>query len=73
MDASLVALDKVSASQPAQRHFLDAVGQSGHLLSSYYDDALEDWRAGRLRKMRVTTADIADGALGALTLTPIVR
>ena len=44
--------------------FLDAVGQSGHLLSPHYDDFLHDWRAVRHRKMRMERADIERGALG---------
>ena len=50
--------------------FLDAVGQSGHFLSSRYDDALADWRAVRHRKMRVERAAIEQGALGSLRLVP---
>jgi penicillin G amidase len=50
--------------------FLDAVGESGHVLSSHYDDFLNDWRAVRHRKMRTDRADIDRGALGHLRLTP---
>jgi penicillin amidase len=50
--------------------FLDAVGQSGHFLSKYYDDALKEWQTVTLRKMRTTPGDIASGAIGQLTLTP---
>ena len=38
--------------------FLDAVGQSGHVLSPHYDDFLSDWRAVKHRKMRMDRADI---------------
>jgi penicillin amidase len=48
----------------------DAVGQSGHPLSSHYDDALKTWRDVQHRKMRMTRADVERGALGTLTLTP---
>jgi penicillin amidase len=50
--------------------FLDAVGQSGHFLSRYFDDFLGDWRAVRHRKMRMDRADIDRGAIGHLRLTP---
>ena len=50
--------------------FLDAVGQSGHPLSRHYDDALEDWRAVKHKKMRVDRAAIEKGALGHLRLVP---
>ena len=50
--------------------FLDAVGQSGHFLSSHYDDFLADWRSVRHKKMRTDRADIERGALGHLGLAP---
>jgi penicillin amidase len=50
--------------------FLDAVGQSGHVLSPRYDDALQDFSAGRHRKMRMDRAEIEKGAIGRLRLTP---
>jgi len=50
--------------------FLDAVGESGHFLSTHYDDFLKDWRAVTHKKMRMDRADIDRGALGHLRLTP---
>jgi len=50
--------------------FLDAVGQSGHVLSPRYDDALQDWSAGRHKKMRMDRAEIEQDAIGHLRLTP---
>ena len=50
--------------------FLDAVGQSGHFLSSQYDAFLKDWRAVKHKKMRMDRADIERGAIGHLRLTP---
>ena len=50
--------------------FLDAVGESGHVLSPHYDDFLNDWRAVRHRKMRMDRADIERGRLGHLRLVP---
>jgi penicillin amidase len=50
--------------------FLDAVGQSGHVLSPRYDDALKDWSAGRNRMMRMDRSDIEREAIGRLRLEP---
>ena len=50
--------------------FADALGQSGHLLSRHYDDALADWRAVRHQPMRMERADVERGAIGRLRLTP---
>jgi penicillin amidase len=50
--------------------FIDAVGQSGHFLSRYYDDFMTDWQGVRDRKMRMTRTEASDGALGKLVLTP---
>ena len=50
--------------------FLDAVGESGHVLSKHYDDFQKDWRAVKHRRMRMERADIEQGALGHLRLTP---
>ena len=60
----------VDLSPANDSRFLDAVGQSGNVLSSHYDDALADWSAGRLRKMRMDRAEIERGAIGHLRLTP---
>jgi penicillin amidase len=50
--------------------FLDAVGESGHPLSPHYDDFLQAWRAVTHKKMRMDRADIDQGALGHLRITP---
>ena len=50
--------------------FSDSVGQSGHFLSPHYDDALEDWRQVRHKKMRMERSDIDAGSLGTLRLVP---
>jgi len=50
--------------------FIDAVGESGHFLSTHYDDFLKDWRAVQHRKMRMDRAEVERGALGHLRLTP---
>jgi penicillin amidase len=53
--------------------FLDAVGQSGHVLSTRYDDFLPDWQAVAHRPMRMHRAAIEEGAIGALRLVPAAR
>ncbi len=50
--------------------FIDDLGQSGHFLSPHYDDFLPDWRAVKLRTMRMDRAAIENGALGHLRLKP---
>ncbi|HWF83732.1 MAG TPA: penicillin acylase family protein [Vicinamibacterales bacterium] len=51
------------------RYLVD-VGESGHFLSPHYADFLPDWKAVRLRKMRMERTDIDRGAIGHLRLTP---
>ena len=60
----------VDLSPANNSRFIDAVGQSGHFLSRHYDDFMTDWRDVRDRKMRMTRAEIDEGALGRLVLTP---
>jgi penicillin amidase len=50
--------------------FLDAVGESGHFLSPHYDDFQRDWHDVRHKKMRMSRADVDNGAIGHLRLTP---
>ena len=60
----------VDLSPANNSRFIDAVGQSGHFLSRHYDDFMTDWRDVRDRKMRMTRAEVDEGALGRLVLTP---
>ncbi len=60
----------VDLSPANDSRFLDAVGQSGHVLSPHYDDALPLWAAGTQRKMRMDRSQVEPGAIGHLTLTP---
>jgi penicillin amidase len=60
----------VDLSPANDSRFLDAVGQSGHFLSSRYDDALQSWREVRHRKMRMDRQEIETGAVGHLRLVP---
>jgi penicillin amidase len=60
----------VDLSPANDSRFQDAVGQSGHFLSSRYDDFIESWQAVRHRPMRMERADIERGATGWLKLMP---
>jgi penicillin amidase len=43
----------VSLTNPNDGRFILSTGQSGHFLSSHYDDYLSDWQAVRYRPMRL--------------------
>jgi penicillin amidase len=60
----------VDLSPDNDSRFLDAVGQSGHLLSPGYDNFLEFFTAVDHRPMRMVGGAIAVGALGTLRLRP---
>jgi penicillin amidase len=60
----------VDLSPANDSRFLDAVGQSGHFLSSHYDDFLSDWQGVRHRPMSMDRGDIEQGAIGRLRLVP---
>jgi penicillin G amidase len=60
----------VDLSPANDSRFLDAVGQSGQVLSPHYDDALPLWAAGKHRRMLMDRAAIEKGAVGRLRLTP---
>jgi penicillin amidase len=60
----------VDLSPANDSRFLDAVGESGHFLSTHYDEFLEDWRNVRHRRMRMDRGDIEQGAIGHLRLSP---
>src|SRR5262245_34211942 len=51
--------------------FLDAVGQSGHFLSSHYDDFLRDWKTVRSHPMVTNRRDVEATASGILRLRPL--
>jgi penicillin amidase len=61
----------IDLSSANDSRFQDAVGQSGHPLSKYYDDALADWRAVKHRKMRMDKPEIERAAIGRLRLVPM--
>ena len=60
----------VDLSSTNDNRFLDAVGQSGHMLSPRYDDALPLWKVGKHRRMRTDRADVERDAIGHLRLLP---
>ncbi len=60
----------VDLSRANDSRFLDAVGQSGHPLSSRYDDFLKDWQAVAHRPMRIERQAIERDAIGTLRLVP---
>jgi len=60
----------VDLSPANDSRFLDAVGESGHLLSPHYDDFLDDWQAVRLRPMLMDRTAIETGAISRLVLRP---
>lgn len=63
----------VDLSSANDSRFLDAVGQSGHALSSRYDDFLTDWQAVMHRPMRMERSAIEREAIGTLRLVPRPR
>jgi penicillin G amidase len=60
----------IDLSPAGDSRFQDAVGQSGHPMSKYYDDALADWRAVKHRPMQMDRAKIEPTAIGHLRLVP---
>ena len=50
--------------------FIHAPGQSGHFLSSDYDNYLDDWRAVRYRRMRLDRAVVERDREATLILEP---
>jgi penicillin amidase len=60
----------VDLSSASNSRFLDAVGQSGHVLSPHYDDALPLWATGRYRRMRLAREEAEQGAIGHLRMVP---
>jgi penicillin amidase len=60
----------VTLGQPDGSRFIQAIGQSGHLLSAHYDDYLTDWQAVRYRPMRRNRAAVTEAGDGTLQLVP---
>jgi penicillin G amidase len=53
-----------------ESYFIQTSGQSGHFLSSHYDDYFKDWQAMRYRKMRLMKADVENNRASTLRLEP---
>jgi penicillin amidase len=51
-------------------HFLDPTGQSGHILSRYYDESLADWQAVQPRRIHMSREEVERTAIGRLQLKP---
>jgi penicillin amidase len=60
----------VDMADPDGGRFLQAAGQSGHMLSPHYDDYLSDWRAVRYRPMRLTHQAVESAPHTSLRLEP---
>lgn len=60
----------IDLSQPDGGRFIQAIGQSGHLLSPNYDDYMADWQAVRYRPMRFERASVERDQQGVLRLEP---
>jgi penicillin amidase len=58
----------IDLSTANESRFADALGQSGHFLSTHYDDGLADWRAVRHKRMRMDRAEVERDAIGHLRL-----
>jgi len=58
----------VDLSPADDSRFVDAVGESGHLLSPHYDDLLTDWRAVRYQSMSLDRRRVEPTAIGHLRL-----
>src|SRR5262249_21615495 len=60
----------VDLSPANDSRFLEAVGPSGHPLSTHYDDFLADWRTVKYRPMTFDRNAIENQATGHLRLVP---
>ena len=53
-----------------QSRFMIATGQSGNILSPYYQDLLKDWRDGRYLRLGLNRRALESAAKGTLRLAP---
>lgn len=60
----------IDLSSTANGQFIQAIGQSGNVLSPHYDDYLTDWQAVRLRPMRFEREAVERDQLWLLRLEP---
>ena len=61
----------VNMNNPNSSLYIAATGQSGHLLSHYYDDLNEIWRRGEYLQMSLDPTQARGGAAGVTHLTPL--
>ena len=57
-------------SQPENSVSINPTGQSGHVMSKYYDDQAELYNAGLYRKQMTDKEEIQQKSIGTLTLIP---
>ena len=56
--------------QPENSISINPTGQSGHVMSKYYDDQAPLYNEGRYRKQMTDREEIEQKTIGTLTLTP---
>jgi penicillin amidase len=61
----------IDLSAPDAGVFIQATGQSGHVLSAEYADYIEDWQAVRYRPMRFSRARVEQDQQAVLQLEPL--
>lgn len=63
----------VNLSNPDSSLYIAATGQSGHILSRYYDDMNQLWRQGEYLQMSLDPTQARGGAAGITNLTPLAE
>lgn len=63
----------VNMNDPDSSVYIAATGQSGHILSRYYDDLNELWRRGDYIQMSLDPTQARGGAAGITQLTPLTQ
>ena len=63
----------VNMNNPDSSLYIAATGQSGHLLSRYYDDLNVLWRQGEYLQMSLDPTQARGGAAGVTQLTPLAQ
>ena len=63
----------VNLSNPDSSLYIAATGQSGHILSRFYDDMNQLWRQGEYLQMSLDPTQARGGAAGISNLTPLAE
>ncbi|MGR3722554.1 penicillin acylase family protein [Abyssibius alkaniclasticus] len=63
----------VNLSNPDSSLYIAATGQSGHILSRFYDDMNQLWRQGEYLQMSLDPTQARGGAVGISNLTPLAE